>query len=175
MMRGDIDTCNHILTIFYYFWRCIHPYCAYIESYLPLPWYAASFCLILVSNLIVIIILFIRVLEECRQARGGMECSLYNAEKRKKPLTCTAKVGFSHFKYTIGANLFGFFFPSPHFPSLHIAEQSDDLTSAFAATRQEKATASRLSDPLGSSPPSRDQESKSWQPPQLQQPGRARE
>uniref|UniRef100_A0A4W6FJC4 Bromodomain and WD repeat domain containing 3 n=1 Tax=Lates calcarifer TaxID=8187 RepID=A0A4W6FJC4_LATCA len=30
-----------------------------------------------------------RVLEECRQAKGDMECSLYNAERRKKPVTCT--------------------------------------------------------------------------------------
>uniref|UniRef100_A0A4W6FHE7 Bromodomain and WD repeat domain containing 3 n=1 Tax=Lates calcarifer TaxID=8187 RepID=A0A4W6FHE7_LATCA len=29
------------------------------------------------------------VLEECRQAKGDMECSLYNAERRKKPVTCT--------------------------------------------------------------------------------------
>ncbi|KAL7390370.1 hypothetical protein ABVT39_019828 [Epinephelus coioides] len=32
-----------------------------------------------------------RVLEECRQAKGDMECSLYNAERRKKPVTCTPK------------------------------------------------------------------------------------
>uniref|UniRef100_A0A4W6FJF4 Bromodomain and WD repeat domain containing 3 n=1 Tax=Lates calcarifer TaxID=8187 RepID=A0A4W6FJF4_LATCA len=32
---------------------------------------------------------FSRVLEECRQAKGDMECSLYNAERRKKPVTCT--------------------------------------------------------------------------------------
>uniref|UniRef100_A0A673ACZ8 Bromodomain and WD repeat domain containing 3 n=1 Tax=Sphaeramia orbicularis TaxID=375764 RepID=A0A673ACZ8_9TELE len=33
-----------------------------------------------------------RVMEECRQAKGDMECTLYNAERRKKPLTCTPKV-----------------------------------------------------------------------------------
>uniref|UniRef100_A0A8C4IEF3 Bromodomain and WD repeat domain containing 3 n=1 Tax=Dicentrarchus labrax TaxID=13489 RepID=A0A8C4IEF3_DICLA len=33
-----------------------------------------------------------RVLEECRQAKGDMECSLYNAERRKKPVSCTPKV-----------------------------------------------------------------------------------
>ncbi|XP_037835020.1 bromodomain and WD repeat-containing protein 3 isoform X3 [Kryptolebias marmoratus] len=32
-----------------------------------------------------------RILEECRQAKGDMECSLYNAERRKKPLACTPK------------------------------------------------------------------------------------
>lgn len=35
---------------------------------------------------------FIRVLEECRKAKGDMECSLYNAERRKKPAACTPKV-----------------------------------------------------------------------------------
>uniref|UniRef100_A0A8D3EDX9 Bromodomain and WD repeat domain containing 3 n=1 Tax=Scophthalmus maximus TaxID=52904 RepID=A0A8D3EDX9_SCOMX len=33
-----------------------------------------------------------RVLEQCRQAKGDMECSLYNAERRKKPVTCAPKV-----------------------------------------------------------------------------------
>uniref|UniRef100_A0A667XY88 Bromodomain and WD repeat domain containing 3 n=1 Tax=Myripristis murdjan TaxID=586833 RepID=A0A667XY88_9TELE len=33
-----------------------------------------------------------RVMEECRQAKGEVECSLYNAEKRKKPTTSTPKV-----------------------------------------------------------------------------------
>uniref|UniRef100_A0A7N9APE7 Bromodomain and WD repeat domain containing 3 n=1 Tax=Mastacembelus armatus TaxID=205130 RepID=A0A7N9APE7_9TELE len=32
-----------------------------------------------------------RVLEECRQAKGNMECSLYNAERRKKPVICVPK------------------------------------------------------------------------------------
>ncbi|KAM3601314.1 uncharacterized protein V6R79_010548 [Siganus canaliculatus] len=32
-----------------------------------------------------------RVMEECRQAKGELECSLYNAEKRKKPMICTPK------------------------------------------------------------------------------------
>ncbi|KAF0038200.1 hypothetical protein F2P81_008684 [Scophthalmus maximus] len=32
-----------------------------------------------------------RVLEQCRQAKGDMECSLYNAERRKKPVTCAPK------------------------------------------------------------------------------------
>ncbi|TNM85061.1 hypothetical protein fugu_009239 [Takifugu bimaculatus] len=32
-----------------------------------------------------------RVSEECRRAKGDMECSLYNAERKKKPLTCTPK------------------------------------------------------------------------------------
>uniref|UniRef100_A0A096M3M4 Bromodomain and WD repeat domain containing 3 n=1 Tax=Poecilia formosa TaxID=48698 RepID=A0A096M3M4_POEFO len=32
-----------------------------------------------------------RVLEECRQAKSDMECSLYNAERRKKPITCILK------------------------------------------------------------------------------------
>uniref|UniRef100_A0A3Q2ZW49 Bromodomain and WD repeat domain containing 3 n=1 Tax=Kryptolebias marmoratus TaxID=37003 RepID=A0A3Q2ZW49_KRYMA len=32
------------------------------------------------------------ILEECRQAKGDMECSLYNAERRKKPLACTPKL-----------------------------------------------------------------------------------
>ncbi|XP_034746089.1 bromodomain and WD repeat-containing protein 3 [Etheostoma cragini] len=32
-----------------------------------------------------------RVSEECRKAKGDMECSLYNAERRKKPVTCTPK------------------------------------------------------------------------------------
>ncbi|PWA22989.1 hypothetical protein CCH79_00002070 [Gambusia affinis] len=31
------------------------------------------------------------VLEECRQAKSDMECSLYNAERRKKPVTCILK------------------------------------------------------------------------------------
>lgn len=35
---------------------------------------------------------FIRVSEECRKAKGDMECSLYNAERKKKPMTCTPKV-----------------------------------------------------------------------------------
>uniref|UniRef100_A0A3Q3KJK9 Bromo domain-containing protein n=1 Tax=Monopterus albus TaxID=43700 RepID=A0A3Q3KJK9_MONAL len=30
-----------------------------------------------------------RVSEECRRAKGDMECSLYNAERRKKPVTCS--------------------------------------------------------------------------------------
>ncbi|XP_037323684.2 bromodomain and WD repeat-containing protein 3 isoform X2 [Pungitius pungitius] len=30
-----------------------------------------------------------RVVEECRRAKGEMECSLYNAERRKKPVACT--------------------------------------------------------------------------------------
>uniref|UniRef100_A0A3B4XQH8 Bromodomain and WD repeat domain containing 3 n=1 Tax=Seriola lalandi dorsalis TaxID=1841481 RepID=A0A3B4XQH8_SERLL len=32
-----------------------------------------------------------RVFEECRQAKGDIECSLYNAERRKKPVTCALK------------------------------------------------------------------------------------
>ncbi|MEQ2245302.1 Bromodomain and WD repeat-containing protein 3, partial [Ilyodon furcidens] len=32
-----------------------------------------------------------RVLEQSRQAKGDMECSLYNAERRKKPATCNLK------------------------------------------------------------------------------------
>ena len=35
---------------------------------------------------------FIRVLEERRRAKGDLECSFYNAERRKKPVTCTPKV-----------------------------------------------------------------------------------
>uniref|UniRef100_A0A7N6AB87 Bromo domain-containing protein n=1 Tax=Anabas testudineus TaxID=64144 RepID=A0A7N6AB87_ANATE len=38
---------------------------------------------------------FNRVSEECRQAKGDMECSLYNAERRKKPVTCVPKVPYS--------------------------------------------------------------------------------
>uniref|UniRef100_A0A8C4IGY1 Bromodomain and WD repeat domain containing 3 n=1 Tax=Dicentrarchus labrax TaxID=13489 RepID=A0A8C4IGY1_DICLA len=36
-----------------------------------------------------------RVLEECRQAKGDMECSLYNAERRKKPVSFNSN--FPHF------------------------------------------------------------------------------
>uniref|UniRef100_A0A8D0ARB6 Bromodomain and WD repeat domain containing 3 n=1 Tax=Sander lucioperca TaxID=283035 RepID=A0A8D0ARB6_SANLU len=36
-----------------------------------------------------------RVSEECRKAKGDMECSLYNAERRKKPVTCIPKVRYS--------------------------------------------------------------------------------
>uniref|UniRef100_A0A3Q3EFY0 Bromodomain and WD repeat domain containing 3 n=1 Tax=Labrus bergylta TaxID=56723 RepID=A0A3Q3EFY0_9LABR len=32
-----------------------------------------------------------RVLEECRRAKGDMECSLYNTERRKKPAACIPK------------------------------------------------------------------------------------
>ncbi|KAG7223301.1 hypothetical protein INR49_015657, partial [Caranx melampygus] len=32
-----------------------------------------------------------RALEQSRQAKGDMECSLYNAERRKKPVACTLK------------------------------------------------------------------------------------
>ncbi|TNN79212.1 Bromodomain and WD repeat-containing protein 3 [Liparis tanakae] len=32
-----------------------------------------------------------RVVEQCRRAKGDMECSLYNAERRKKPVACTPK------------------------------------------------------------------------------------
>uniref|UniRef100_A0A669DRE7 Bromodomain and WD repeat domain containing 3 n=1 Tax=Oreochromis niloticus TaxID=8128 RepID=A0A669DRE7_ORENI len=35
-----------------------------------------------------------RVSEECRQAKGDIECSLYNAERKKKPVTCAPKVHF---------------------------------------------------------------------------------
>lgn len=31
-------------------------------------------------------------MEESRQAKADMECSLYNAERRKKPVSCTPKV-----------------------------------------------------------------------------------
>uniref|UniRef100_A0A7N8XKY1 Bromodomain and WD repeat domain containing 3 n=1 Tax=Mastacembelus armatus TaxID=205130 RepID=A0A7N8XKY1_9TELE len=50
-----------------------------------------------------------RVLEECRQAKGNMECSLYNAERRKKPVICVPKVCYSSFhsyKNTVSANSF---------------------------------------------------------------------
>uniref|UniRef100_H3D2N3 Bromodomain and WD repeat domain containing 3 n=1 Tax=Tetraodon nigroviridis TaxID=99883 RepID=H3D2N3_TETNG len=32
-----------------------------------------------------------RVSEECRRAKGDLECSFYNAERRKKPVPCTPK------------------------------------------------------------------------------------
>uniref|UniRef100_A0A665UA25 Bromodomain and WD repeat domain containing 3 n=1 Tax=Echeneis naucrates TaxID=173247 RepID=A0A665UA25_ECHNA len=35
-----------------------------------------------------------RVSEGCRQAKGDMECSLYNAERRKKPVSCATKVHY---------------------------------------------------------------------------------
>lgn len=53
---------------------------------------------------------------------------------------------------------------------LHFVDWSPDYTPALPAADKEKATASRLSDPLSSSPPSRYQETKSQQPPQLRQP-----
>uniref|UniRef100_A0AAQ4NQY6 Bromo domain-containing protein n=1 Tax=Gasterosteus aculeatus aculeatus TaxID=481459 RepID=A0AAQ4NQY6_GASAC len=38
-----------------------------------------------------------RVVEECRRAKGEMECSLYNAERRKKPVACTPTVCKAYF------------------------------------------------------------------------------
>lgn len=38
------------------------------------------------------LLFFVRVVEQCRRAKGDMECSLYNAERRKKPVACTPKV-----------------------------------------------------------------------------------
>uniref|UniRef100_A0AAX7VKN3 Bromo domain-containing protein n=1 Tax=Astatotilapia calliptera TaxID=8154 RepID=A0AAX7VKN3_ASTCA len=35
-----------------------------------------------------------RVSEECRQAKGDIECSLYYAERKKKPVTCAPKVRY---------------------------------------------------------------------------------
>uniref|UniRef100_A0A4W6FI75 Bromodomain and WD repeat domain containing 3 n=1 Tax=Lates calcarifer TaxID=8187 RepID=A0A4W6FI75_LATCA len=47
-----------------------------------------------------------RVLEECRQAKGDMECSLYNAERRKKPVTCTdSSSEYSDWTADAGINL----------------------------------------------------------------------
>ena len=54
----------------------------------------------------------------------------------------------------------------------HFAERSADHSTALAEAQQEKAAAPRISDPLSSSPPSRDQESKRQQPAQPWQPGR---
>lgn len=57
-----------------------------------------------------------RVLEESRQAKGDMECSLYNAERRKKPVPCTPKVG-----HALPNLLFGLFRFRPHFPPSFLA------------------------------------------------------
>lgn len=35
-------------------------------------------------------------MEECRQAKGDMECALFNAERRKKPLSFQPKVQLLH-------------------------------------------------------------------------------
>uniref|UniRef100_A0A4W6FJP5 Bromodomain and WD repeat domain containing 3 n=1 Tax=Lates calcarifer TaxID=8187 RepID=A0A4W6FJP5_LATCA len=51
-------------------------------------------------------VFFSRVLEECRQAKGDMECSLYNAERRKKPVTCTdSSSEYSDWTADAGINL----------------------------------------------------------------------
>uniref|UniRef100_A0A7N8YIV2 Bromodomain and WD repeat domain containing 3 n=1 Tax=Mastacembelus armatus TaxID=205130 RepID=A0A7N8YIV2_9TELE len=56
-----------------------------------------------------VVVTEVPVLEECRQAKGNMECSLYNAERRKKPVICVPKVCYSSFhsyKNTVSANSF---------------------------------------------------------------------
>jgi len=111
--------------------------------------------------------LFFRVLEECRKAKSDLECSLYNSERRKKPVTCSLKVNcslsqFCHMPEKLSLQLFLFF---PFFIHLSdFVERTPGVSPALPAANQEKAAAPRLSDPLSSSPPTRNQKSKCQQP-----------
>ena len=116
---------------------------------------------------------FIRVLEECRKAKGDIECSLYNAERKKKPAACTPKVQCSSLHRCFHNSQIPSISIQSHFPNIsHFVERSADHSTALTEAEQEKAAAPRLSDPFSSSPPSRDQESKRQQPAQPWQPGR---
>lgn len=42
-------------------------------------------------------IICFRISEESRRAKSELECSLYNAERKKKPLMITDKVCFNHY------------------------------------------------------------------------------
>lgn len=70
-------------------------------------------------------------------------------------------------------------FCSTHFSfflRLHFTDRSADHAPALpAANKEEEAAAARLSDPLSSSPPSQEQESKFQQPTQFWQPDRLRQ
>uniref|UniRef100_A0A8C3AG14 Bromodomain and WD repeat domain containing 3 n=1 Tax=Cyclopterus lumpus TaxID=8103 RepID=A0A8C3AG14_CYCLU len=63
-----------------------------------------------------------RVVEQCRRAKGDMECSLYNAERRKKPVACTPKVSvFSRCSYNHLTNI-----PSP--PGFVLSDSSSEYS-----------------------------------------------
>lgn len=110
-------------------------------------------------------IIFFRALEEVRQAKGDMECSLYNAERRKKPATCIPKVQYSsHHSCICIASAYSFLFCSFSDLPPHLLEWSTYFTPALPPADQEKAAASCVPDALSSSPPSWEQESKSQQP-----------
>lgn len=116
---------------------------------------------------------FLRVLEECRQAKSDMECSLYNAERRKKPVTCILKVRCtaSPLCSRLGTDIYSNLFIKKNvIHILNSPERYSQFPSAFPAPGQEKAAAPLLSNPVRSGSPAWNQKSKSQQQAELGKP-----
>uniref|UniRef100_A0A8C6P1E2 Bromodomain and WD repeat domain containing 3 n=1 Tax=Nothobranchius furzeri TaxID=105023 RepID=A0A8C6P1E2_NOTFU len=99
-----------------------------------------------------------RVLEESRQAKGDMECSLYNMERRRKPLTCTPKVHCFSLTHRMSSK--HLLYSNTTHLRLCI-ERPSCISPAFPAAHQEKAAAPRLSDSISASPPTRNEDDSS--------------
>lgn len=81
--------------------------------------------------------LFIRVLEECRRAKGDLECSFYNAERRKKPVTCTPMVWYL---IIIGSLLFTLFSFSTLLFALYRMNHLPHAYAPYDPTRENAST-----------------------------------
>lgn len=104
-----------------------------------------------------------------------MECSLYNAERRKKPVTCIHKVcsTSSPFRSQLRKDICRHIYVKNYKYNICIwydLERYSKFSPAFLAADQEKAAASLLSNPISPGPPAGNQKSKQQQQAELWKP-----